>query len=242
MGKQEINENTSVKSSVFLVLNTVLGWLYFAILESSQIQGTLGKQIVGISVTDLRGNKISFGKATARYFGKSFFLVVWIAATIVAIMGEGTGSTDSPYLILAGILFILGLIVLVVGYLMAAFTPEKQALHDIMARCLVERAGGQPRAIPWKSLVALAIAGFFSSKILAMIPEASNGLNSDTTSSITPTETSVTPTPGDIRPPNPSTEGNRIFGLLIEPDDRLKETFKGVWKLSYSVGLVVHES
>ncbi|MDE5090457.1 MAG: RDD family protein [Trichodesmium sp. St19_bin2] len=241
LGKQEINENTSVKSSVFLVLNTVLGWLYFAILESSQIQGTLGKQIVGISVTDLRGNKISFGKATARYFGKSFFLVVWIAATIVAIMGEGTGSTDSPYLILAGILFILGLIVLVVGYLMAAFTPEKQALHDIMARCLVERASGQPRAIPWKSLVALAIAGFFSSKILAMIPEAPNDPNNDTISEPTPTETSP-PTRPRTKYPKVSTKENRIFGPLIEPDDRLKEAFKGVWKLSYSVGFVVHES
>ena len=247
LGKPEINENTSdelqqIKYFVFIVLNTVLNWLYFAILESSQIQGTLGKKIVEISVTDLRGNKISFGKATARYFGKSFFFVIWIAATIVAVMGQATGPTDSPYFILAGILFILGLILLVIGYLMAAFTPEKQALHDIMARCLVGRASGQPRVTPWKSLVALAIAAFFSGKILAMIPEASNGLNSDTTSSITPTETSVTPTPGDIRPPNPSTEGNRIFGLLIEPDDRLKETFKGVWKLSYSVGLVVHES
>ncbi|MDE5112316.1 MAG: RDD family protein, partial [Trichodesmium sp. St7_bin2_1] len=78
LGKPEINENTSdelqqIKYFVFIVLNTVLNWLYFAILESSQIQGTLGKKIVGICVTDLRGNKISFGKATARYFGKSFF-------------------------------------------------------------------------------------------------------------------------------------------------------------------------
>ena len=142
LGKPEINENTSdelqqIKYFVFIVLNTVLNWLYFAILESSQIQGTLGKKIVGICVTDLQGNKISFGKATARYFGKSFFFVIWIAATIVAMMGQATGSTDSPYFILAAILFILGLILLVIGYLMAAFTPEKQALHDIIARCLV---------------------------------------------------------------------------------------------------------
>lgn len=35
---------------------------------------------------------------------------------------------------------------------------------------------------------------------------------------------------------------NRIFGFFIELDDRLKEVFKGVWKLSYSVGFVVYES
>lgn len=40
-------------------------------------------------------------------------------------MGEGIGFIDLLYLILVGILFILGLIVLVVGYLMVVFILEK---------------------------------------------------------------------------------------------------------------------
>ncbi|MCL2932540.1 MAG: RDD family protein [Trichodesmium sp. MAG_R03] len=74
-----------IKFSLYQILNAILGWLYFSILESSQLQGTLGKQVVGISVTNLQGYKISFGKATVRYFGKSFFLVVWIAAILIGI-------------------------------------------------------------------------------------------------------------------------------------------------------------
>lgn len=48
----------------------VITWLYFAIMESSVARATLGKLALGIKVTDIRGNKISFMKATGRYFGK----------------------------------------------------------------------------------------------------------------------------------------------------------------------------
>jgi len=48
----------------------VAGWLYFSLMESSKFQGTIGKLALGIIVTDMDGNKISFGRATGRYFGK----------------------------------------------------------------------------------------------------------------------------------------------------------------------------
>jgi uncharacterized RDD family membrane protein YckC len=44
-------------------------WLYAASLESSSRQATLGKRIVGLKVTDLEDNRISFSRATARFFG-----------------------------------------------------------------------------------------------------------------------------------------------------------------------------
>ena len=40
-------------------------------MESSATQGTLGKMALGIIVTDLNGNRISFRQATGRYFAKS---------------------------------------------------------------------------------------------------------------------------------------------------------------------------
>ena len=46
------------------------GWLYEAFLESSSYQATLGKMIFGMKVTDLQGNRISFGRATGRHFAK----------------------------------------------------------------------------------------------------------------------------------------------------------------------------
>ena len=52
------------------VFSLFLGWLYNSIMDSSSQQGTLGKMALGIKVTDLNGNRIGFGKATGRYFGK----------------------------------------------------------------------------------------------------------------------------------------------------------------------------
>jgi uncharacterized RDD family membrane protein YckC len=45
-------------------------WLYFALMESSYNQATLGKMACGLAVTDLEGRRISFGRATGRYFAQ----------------------------------------------------------------------------------------------------------------------------------------------------------------------------
>ena len=82
----------------------ILSWLYFAGFESSSMQGTPGKKIMGIIVTDTDGDRISFGMATGRFLGKG------ISASILGI-----------------------------GYLIAFFTPKKQALHDFIAGTIVIR-------------------------------------------------------------------------------------------------------
>ena len=46
----------------------VAAWLYFGFMESSAWQATLGKRAVGIMVTDLDGHRISFARASGRYF------------------------------------------------------------------------------------------------------------------------------------------------------------------------------
>ena len=80
----------------------IIGWLYFALLESSSRQATLGKMAMDIMVTDIYGERLSFVKATLRYFGKY----------------------------LSGLFFCL-------GYIIAAFTDKRQALHDFIANSLV---------------------------------------------------------------------------------------------------------
>ena len=87
---------------IIAVLSLIVEWLYYAIMEASKKQATLGKMAVGIKVIDMEGNRISFGRATGRFFGK----------------------------ILSGL-------ILYIGFIMAAFTTQKQALHDMMASCLV---------------------------------------------------------------------------------------------------------
>ena len=54
-----------------LLLMTFGGaWLYGALLECSRWQATVGKQWVGIKVTDGQGNRMSFFRATGRHAAK----------------------------------------------------------------------------------------------------------------------------------------------------------------------------
>ena len=48
----------------------VVSWLYCAGMESSRRRGTLGKRLLGLEVTDLHGRRISFPRATLRFFAK----------------------------------------------------------------------------------------------------------------------------------------------------------------------------
>jgi uncharacterized RDD family membrane protein YckC len=54
----------------FFLVIFVGGWMYHALLESSEWQGTAGKRIVGIVVTDREGARLTFWRATGRYFAK----------------------------------------------------------------------------------------------------------------------------------------------------------------------------
>ena len=97
------------RASMFLVVRLVsvlISWLYFALQESGPQQATPGKSMLGIQVTDLNGQRITFARATGRHFGK-----------------------------------IISAMILLIGYIMAGFTERKQALHDIMAGCLVIKSG-----------------------------------------------------------------------------------------------------
>lgn len=80
----------------------VIAWPYYALFESSSWRGTPGKKVFGMIVTDRNGERISFARASGRYFGK-----------------------------------ILSRLICYAGYFMAAFTAEKQALHDLMSGCFV---------------------------------------------------------------------------------------------------------
>ncbi|MGI6206690.1 MAG: RDD family protein [Anaerolineae bacterium] len=53
----------------------VLGWLYFAGFEASESQATIGKTALGIMVSDLRGDRVGFGRASLRYLGKLISLL-----------------------------------------------------------------------------------------------------------------------------------------------------------------------
>jgi uncharacterized RDD family membrane protein YckC len=90
----------------------VIEWLYYALLESSRWQATVGKKALGLCATDLAGNRMSFGRATGRYFGMVLF-------RLLPVIGP--------------------LLLFPIDCICAGVTEKKQALHDMMAGCLVMR-------------------------------------------------------------------------------------------------------
>jgi uncharacterized RDD family membrane protein YckC len=225
-GKAPNPVNSPAGFVMYSILTTLIGWIYFAGMESSDLQATFGKRVLGIIVTNTNGNKISFGRATGRYFAKSIFLVVWIVAAFIAVMAQSTGGDTSPYWGVSGLLFIVGLLLFFIGYLMAGFTPEKQALHDIIARCLVVNGKGQSDSIPWQLLIGLAVAAIIGGRvILAQIPASTSV---DTTRSETrtretspPTDNSNTSTSTTETPPSetspPTDNSNRSTSTTETP-------------------------
>ena len=89
---------------IYVIIVTLTSWCYFAGMESSPLQATLGKKLLGLYVTDQEDNRINFGTASLRFFLKGLSSLFFSA-----------------------------------GFIMAAFTAKKQALHDLLAKCLVLR-------------------------------------------------------------------------------------------------------
>lgn len=52
------------------IISTLIALAYFVLLESSRWQGTLGKRVCRIRVTDLAGRRIGILRALGRYLGK----------------------------------------------------------------------------------------------------------------------------------------------------------------------------
>ena len=66
------------------VFSALVSWIYEAALESSPYQATLGKMALGMKVTDLAGNRISFARATGRHFAKYVSGMIFFIGYIMA--------------------------------------------------------------------------------------------------------------------------------------------------------------
>lgn len=121
---------------------TLASWIYYAWSHSSKYQATVGQHAFGMRITDLRGNRISFARASAR------FAASWLSTFL-----------------------------LLMGYLMAAWSRHKQTLHDRIAGTVVigkavaswnvESGGVMPMTARTRFAVAtwllIATAMFFAS-------------------------------------------------------------------------------
>ena len=63
----------------------IIGWaLYCSLLESSAHQATVGKMALGLKVTDVDGDRLTFGNALGRHFAKYLSTMVIFAGFIMA--------------------------------------------------------------------------------------------------------------------------------------------------------------
>ena len=54
----------------------MIGWLYFALMESSERGATVGKMALGLRVVTSNGQRLSFMNATGRYFAKIISAII----------------------------------------------------------------------------------------------------------------------------------------------------------------------
>jgi uncharacterized RDD family membrane protein YckC len=108
----------------------LLGILYWALMQSSKRQATLGKALCGLKVGGPNGERISVARALGREAAK-----------------------------------IISTLTFLIGYVIAAFTRNKQALHDFVATTYVVREA-PGRVLP---AVALAVLILLSPVIAVML-------------------------------------------------------------------------
>lgn len=100
--RQDLQLRSMMMAAYFSTLIFLVCGTYCVLTESSPLQGTLGKRVLGLRVTDLNGRRIRPGRAAGRYLAHILSSMLWM-----------------------------------VGFIMAAFTSQRQALHDILAGTLV---------------------------------------------------------------------------------------------------------
>lgn len=70
-------------------------WLYEALLTCSSWQGTIGKKVLRLKVTDEAGNRIGFGRSTGRFFAKILsHLILYIGYIMVGFTDRKRGLHD----------------------------------------------------------------------------------------------------------------------------------------------------
>ena len=89
----------------------ILMIIYFSLMDSSLTQGSFGKRVVRITVTDTQGNRISFLRSLLRSSIKAFPIMAF----------------NNP----------ISIALLLISILLVIFSKKRQSLHDFITRCVV---------------------------------------------------------------------------------------------------------
>ncbi|TCV92431.1 putative RDD family membrane protein YckC [Luteibacter rhizovicinus] len=98
---------------------TIAGFIYYAAFECSKWQATPGKLAVGLRVTDMQGERLSFGRSIGRNAVRLVNVVIWLIPMICYLVAAWTERKQGVHDMLAGTLVLQGR----VGEVAAAAPP-----------------------------------------------------------------------------------------------------------------------
>lgn len=76
------------------VIGICLRTVYYAVLESSGLKGTLGKRLLGLAVVDAQGQQLTFGRSAGRAVSRSLLMVFSLPGLWVVFDKRGKGIWD----------------------------------------------------------------------------------------------------------------------------------------------------
>jgi uncharacterized RDD family membrane protein YckC len=134
----EVFQDPWLAQGVGFVTLTLPVALFLAAFETSRGMATPGKRVLGLSVSDLEGRRLGFGRALLRALAKLF---PWeLAHFFIWRTPRDPGPTEAfPVWVMLGYWLVL---LLVAVYLALPLVTRKgQSLHDLVAGTVVRRGG-----------------------------------------------------------------------------------------------------
>lgn len=131
-----------LKGSPYTLTTLIVALAYFAIMESSKFQGSLGKMLLKIKITDENGDRLSILKTGARYIALDIFSI--LSDIVGLIPGQSSeinpndistimkSLTDLPH-----ILVYIGLIYGIIILISILSSEYKQGIHDKLVKSYV---------------------------------------------------------------------------------------------------------
>ena len=89
-----VMENIWQIVALYFVTKVILVYIYFVLFEISNWQGTIGKKLLKIKVTDINGQRITFKKATIRIFSKFLSAQLLIGYIMIFFTSKKQGLHD----------------------------------------------------------------------------------------------------------------------------------------------------
>ena len=134
------------KYPVTLLAGAMISFLYIFLMEGSRKQASVGKIVMGLIVSDMHGQRISFVTSAHRTAVKivHLFCVIILVGWINAVIKYGYISAISENLFVTGFIRygITGALLSSL-FLSILTTKRRQALHDLAANTIVKEKADQ---------------------------------------------------------------------------------------------------